>query len=49
MQCEEILSIFPGMLREALAELRVNTNNLQEIRIRAGRPVTVLCGNREYI
>jgi len=49
MQCEEILSIFPGILRETLAELRVNTRDLQEIRVRAGRPVTVLCGNREYI
>ncbi len=49
MQCEEILSIFPGILRETLAELRVNTRDLQEIRVRAGRPVTVLCGNREYV
>ena len=27
---------------------KIDTENLQEIRIRAERPVLALCGNREY-
>lgn len=49
MRCEEVFSIFPNMLREILTELRVDAGHLQEIRIRAGRPVSVMCGNREYV
>lgn len=49
MRCEEVFSIFPNVLREALRELRLDADHLQEIRIRAGRPVFVLCKNREYV
>lgn len=49
MRCEEVFSIFPNMLREALTELEVDAEDLQEIRIRAGRPVFMICRNREYI
>lgn len=48
MRCEEVLSIFPNMLREMLDSMQVDTEQLQEIRIRAGRQMLVLCGNREY-
>lgn len=49
MRCEEVFSIFPNMLREMLAELKIDTRYLQEIRIRVGRPVFVICRNREYV
>lgn len=49
MRCEEVLSVFPNMLREILAELKVDTEKLREIRIRTGRPVIVLCGDRELV
>lgn len=49
MQCKEVLSIFPNVLREVLEELKTDTDSLQEIRIRAGRPVLIQCKNREYI
>lgn len=48
MRCEEVFSIFPDTLREMLSELPVDAEHLQEIRIRAGRPVFAICGNREY-
>lgn len=49
MQCEEMISIFPEALREVFRELHPDVHGLQEIRLRAGRPVVILCGNREYI
>lgn len=49
MQKEEVLSIFPNLLREILAELQVDMESLQEIRIRAGRPVLAVCRNQEYV
>lgn len=48
MRYEELFSTFPKLLREILEEWKVNRNLLQEIRIRAGRPVLVVCRNREY-
>ena len=48
MKCEELFSIFPGLLKETLEELALPKGRLQEIRIRAGRPLLALCGNREY-
>lgn len=49
MQCREVISIFPEMLRNILQKMDLNTEELQEIRIRAGRPVLAVCGGREYI
>lgn len=49
MRCEEVFSIFPNTLREVLAEMKTDAEHLQEIRIRAERPVFVLCGNRESV
>ncbi|MBS6397523.1 MAG: stage III sporulation protein AA [Clostridiales bacterium] len=49
MNCEEILSIFPNYIRGLLKEWNVDMECLREIRIRAGRQVLVLCGDREYV
>lgn len=49
MQCEEVLSIFPDMLREVIAQMGIPAKELQEIRIRAGRPVLAVCAGREYM
>lgn len=48
MKCEELFSIFPGLLLEAVEELALPPGQLQEIRIRANRPLLAVCGNREY-
>lgn len=48
MRCEEVISILPGMLREIIEEMKVPAEGLQEIRIRAGRPVLAVSGGREY-
>ena len=48
MKCEELFSIFPGLLKETLEELALPKGRLQEIRIRAGRTLLAQCGNREY-
>lgn len=47
MQCEEVLSIFPSGLREILRQMNIRPEELQEIRIRAERPVLAVCGGRE--
>lgn len=49
MQCEEILSVFPNQLREILMGLGVDIQAMQELRIRAGRPLLAVCQNREYL
>lgn len=49
MQCEEVLSIFPDMLRDMIKEMEILPQELQEIRIRAGRPLLAVCGGREYM
>ncbi len=38
MRYDELASIFPKLLQEILEELDVDAENLQEVRIRAGRP-----------
>lgn len=48
MKCEELFSIFPQLLLEAVEELALPPGQLQEIRIRANRPLLAVCGNREY-
>lgn len=49
MQCEEVLSIFPHMLREIIRQMDIDPKELQEIRVRTGRPVLVVCGGREKL
>lgn len=48
MKCEKLLSLLPCTFREILETLKVEPEELQEIRVRIGRPVLALCGNREY-
>ncbi len=48
MRYDELASIFPKLLQEILEELDVDAENLQEVRIRAGRAVLAMCRNREY-
>ena len=48
MRHDELSSIFPEFLRTTMEAWKIDTENLQEIRIRAERPVLALCGNREY-
>lgn len=45
---EEIAVLFPGVLREMLEGCPADFERLREIRLRAGRPVLLLYGNREY-
>lgn len=49
MQCEELAEIFPERLRKILEGMKVPTGDLQEVRIRAGRPVVARSGEREWI
>ena len=48
MRCEEVFSIFPNILKETIREMDMDTGQMQEIRIRAGRPVLASGGGREY-
>ncbi len=48
MQCEEVLSIFPAELKELVSQMELPPGELQELRIRAGRPLLAVCGGREY-
>ena len=48
MRHDELSAIFPEFLGAVIEAWKINTEDLQEIRIRAGRPVLALCGNREY-
>ena len=48
MRCEDIIGIFPGAVREIFREMDLEPAYLQEIRIRAERPMLAVCGNREY-
>lgn len=45
---EEILRIFPEGMRKFWAETDINYDRLQEIRLRAGRPVLICMHHREY-
>ena len=45
---EEILKLFPGILREILGQVSGNFEEIQEIRLRAEQPVIIIRNNREY-
>ena len=49
MRCEEVLEILPGELKEIIKGMRLPLPDLQEIRVRAGRPVLAVSGGREWI
>lgn len=49
MRCEELVEIFPEVLRKILGEMRVEIEQIREVRVRSGRPVIVTDGEREYI
>ena len=49
MQCDEVLSIFPKEIRELVQSLHLSPDGLQEIRIRAGRPILIRYRNRELV
>ena len=44
---EEILKIFPRELRTILGQVPVDFRDVQEIRLRTGMPLMMICGNRE--
>ena len=46
---DELLRIFAGPIRETLGRAALNWDNVQEIRLRVGRPVFVVCGGEEYV
>lgn len=48
MRCKEVLSIFPAKMQALIRGLGLSEENLQEIRLRAGRPLLALCAGREY-
>lgn len=45
---DEILKIFPRDLRSLLGQVPAEFEEIQEIRLRAGRPLFMVCGGREY-
>lgn len=45
---DEITVLFPGILREMLERLSLDFEQMREIRLRAGRPLVILWGTREY-
>lgn len=45
---EQVLQIFPKDIRARLKGLPVEFEKLQEVRLRAGRPLMILWDNREY-
>lgn len=48
MQCEELFSIFPEGIQKILVSMKLPLEELQEIRLRTGRPILAVCGGREY-
>ncbi len=48
MWAEEILQIFPDAMRPKWRMVAERADELQEIRLRAGKPITVLLRNREW-
>lgn len=48
MRGEEILLLFPEKYRDGWREVAGHAEHLQEIRLRAGRPVIILVDNREW-
>lgn len=48
MRTEEILCLFPEESRDRWQEVAKRAKRLQEIRLRAGMPISILVDNREY-
>lgn len=48
MRENQILSIFPGRIRERFLKAAKRAEELQEIRMAALKPVRLLCGSREF-
>lgn len=46
---DEILKIFPRELREVLGQVPMEFKEIQEIRLRTGKPLMILCNDREYM
>ena len=46
---DEILKLFPKELRALLGQVPAEFEDIQEIRLRAGQPVILVCKNREYM
>lgn len=46
---DEILKIFPRDLRSILGQVPVDFKDIQEIRMRTGQPLAIICGNMEYL
>lgn len=46
---EEILRIFPRELRTVLGQVAADFGDIQEIRLRTGKPLMMICRNREYL
>ena len=46
---EQLMKIFSVRNREILTALPVHIGRLQEIRLRAGRPLMILYDNKEYL
>ena len=46
---DEILKLFPKELRALLGQVPAEFEDIQEIRLRAGQPVIMVCKNREYM
>lgn len=45
---EEILKIFPRELRQILGKVPAKFSQMQEIRLRAGKPALMVCAGKEY-
>lgn len=48
-QISNVMKIFPQDIRRLLESLSLNLDKLQEIRLRCGRPLILICQNREYM
>lgn len=46
---EEILKLFPRELRSVLGQVPVDFKEVQEIRLRTGMPLMIICGNQEFL
>ena len=46
---EQVLKIFPRELRSILGQVSLDFDRVQELRLRAGRPLLMVCGGREYM
>lgn len=48
MRCDELFSIFPEWVQKMLADMKFQMDGLQEIRLRTGRKLLVICKGKEY-